>query len=219
MNRVIIARFREDLSWISNIDRDLFKVTVYNKGESINADCIPLENVGREADTYLNFIIDNYYQIIDNERYFFLQGNPFDHGFSISHLNDHSKSKLNFMAFGRPYRENIGSKLGKNFPKGLPLNHFCEMIFSNLSFQNGDLISFNPGGQFSVKGSSILQRHINFYIFLREINRKLNPIEAHLLERLWPEIFDQKNIDRITCYENYKIDFLKNSIWGGNAVE
>lgn len=80
--KFIISRYNEDLSWIKIHDYIVNNSIIYNKGEKL----IDFNNVinisnnpehGREADTYLKFIIDNYYQL--PEYTFFIQGYPFDH--------------------------------------------------------------------------------------------------------------------------------------------
>ena len=64
---IVIAKYREDISFIKNFK---YPVKVYDKSTDY-------PNVGREAETYLRYIIENY----DNlpEIVIFLQGNPFDH--------------------------------------------------------------------------------------------------------------------------------------------
>ena len=71
---LVVARYKEDLGWLNNIN---IPKTVYNKGPDHIPDSIKLENRGREAETYLRYIIDNYDTM--PQRVFFTQGNPFDH--------------------------------------------------------------------------------------------------------------------------------------------
>lgn len=73
---MVVARYNENLNWLKPVPWDYI---VYNKGE----DNLPkwvkneikLPNIGREAHTYLTFIIDNYDNLPDYT--VFLQGNPF----------------------------------------------------------------------------------------------------------------------------------------------
>lgn len=74
---IIIARYKEDLSWLKKINKNI-KVTVYNKGPGdINIPFIKLPNIGRESHTYLYHIINNYNNLADIT--IFAQGDPFFH--------------------------------------------------------------------------------------------------------------------------------------------
>lgn len=82
---LVVARYREDISWIRDTPDD-YDVVIYNKGpanlvipETVQhrSTLIRTSNVGREAGTYLQFIIDNY-----NDMYAIVvmcQGDPFPH--------------------------------------------------------------------------------------------------------------------------------------------
>lgn len=70
---LIVAKFQENTDWTKQIkDFDIF---IYNKGKGKAG--IKLENVGREAHTYLHHIIENYDTLADVN--VFTQGHPFDH--------------------------------------------------------------------------------------------------------------------------------------------
>jgi hypothetical protein len=72
---VVVARHNEDLKWLKSLDLNF---AVYNKGRGDTLIKYPsLPNIGKEAHTYLHFIISNYDNLPD--RVTFLQGNPFDH--------------------------------------------------------------------------------------------------------------------------------------------
>ena len=76
--RMVVAKYKENISWLSKCTR-VQDFTVYDKSgeDSSKTNYIPLENVGREAHTYLNHII-NYYDNL-HDITIFSQGNPFDH--------------------------------------------------------------------------------------------------------------------------------------------
>lgn len=57
---VVIARYEEDVSWISTVFGPRYNSICYNKGKSHVAGSIPLQNVGRESHTFLHHIITNY---------------------------------------------------------------------------------------------------------------------------------------------------------------
>lgn len=68
----VVARYKEDINWLNNF-KDA-KITVYNKFYKEN---VVLNNVGREAHTYLYHIVKNY----DNLKKYiiFTQGDPIAH--------------------------------------------------------------------------------------------------------------------------------------------
>lgn len=81
---LVVARFNEDLSWLSKVS-DTFQIIVYNKGLPVDIPArtkLPIKvrnlaNLGRETDTYLMYIIENYENFPD--RIIFTQGDPFPH--------------------------------------------------------------------------------------------------------------------------------------------
>jgi len=89
--RLVVAKYKEGIDWIYDL-KDEFEIVVYNKDNDLSVDSLSFEkreyvvngikwidlpNIGREAQTYLFHIIENYGNTRDLE--FFTQGNPFDH--------------------------------------------------------------------------------------------------------------------------------------------
>lgn len=73
--KIIVARYHEDFDWLES---EMHNCIIYNKGEKLglsNEICIP--NVGRESETYLNYIISNYENLPDT--IIFTQANITDH--------------------------------------------------------------------------------------------------------------------------------------------
>jgi hypothetical protein len=75
---IAIARYSEDVKWAKPYND---AVIIYNKGEntgSLGFDTIvELTNEGREGETFLHHIIENYHNLAKTT--IFAQGNPFDH--------------------------------------------------------------------------------------------------------------------------------------------
>ena len=71
---IVVARYREPIEWASLLRSN---VTVYEKGTCDWEGGIPLPNVGREANTYLEHIVARYDTLA--ERTLFVQGSPFEH--------------------------------------------------------------------------------------------------------------------------------------------
>ena len=100
---LVIARFNENLDWVKNVPK-FYKIKIYNKfmhhdtnfkfRARIKRDTlepsnniISLSNVGREADTYLTHIIDNYEKLSNIT--VFCQGDPFPHSPDFLDLLDY----------------------------------------------------------------------------------------------------------------------------------
>lgn len=75
---VVIARYNENLDWLKNLNNPFM---VYNKGQEFPYEIIrkDIPNKGREAETYIRSIIENYSVLSQYKYMVFLQGNPFDH--------------------------------------------------------------------------------------------------------------------------------------------
>ena len=80
---LVVARYNENIEWINKVAHLFNKVYLYNKGTQIkmslksNVLIYVLPNHGRESNTYLTHIINNYNTLGD--RIIFTQANPFDH--------------------------------------------------------------------------------------------------------------------------------------------
>lgn len=94
---LVIARYKEDLEWISDVP-DHFRVVVYNKGPLIEslpalrrADVIERRpNTGRESETYLHHL--RAHGDSDSEWTIFTQGDPFEHSPDFLELLKHQES-------------------------------------------------------------------------------------------------------------------------------
>ena len=56
---VVVAHYTEDLSWLSQIAKEKYKVCLVSKTKR-DADIYQPENFGVEASAYLSYIINNY---------------------------------------------------------------------------------------------------------------------------------------------------------------
>lgn len=176
---VVVARYKEDINWLKDIHH---KTYLYNKGEDEVG--IKLDNVGREAHTFLYHIVNNYDDLEDFT--IFLQGNPFDHGLKTSNDINNIKIEsefipLNGLISGCKYYESKGT-----------IPSFCEE--HNIDTKHTDIVTFTPGAQFAVSREKIKKHPKEFYEKLLKTlsNNGSNPEEAHVMERLWSYIFNDK---------------------------
>jgi len=90
----VIARYNEDISWVEELQGDII---VYNKGENYrwNYKKIDVENYGRESETYVRAIIDNYEKLSDYDDVVFLQGYCFDHSPDLIDLLNYTTETYN----------------------------------------------------------------------------------------------------------------------------
>ena len=197
MNKtLVISRYKENLDWLNDINNDI-SVIVYNKAPfQLELDkkykVINCENIGREAHTYIRYIVDNYYNL--NELTYFAQGNPFDH------VNDF----INFVNLSNTQlwaSDWVTACSLWGFPHhvGLDIKGFADLI--NIEIPN-KIIKFKTGAIFSVSKENILKRDIMFYknvlkVILDFWSKKHNKslptgitATAWILERLWGLIFN-----------------------------
>jgi hypothetical protein len=159
MWQIVIARSYEDLSWTQQLDPSI-EVVVYNKGEGDFG--IPLQNIGRETDTYLHHIVENYDNLA--EHIIFTQGYPFQHSpdFLEKIKNIHGK----FMPLSKRYNE-----------VEPPPSHFREDGMYEIDMCNDvewyvrhPIIQWNPIDTCYRKYKSIPQRENGFCTFANEID-------------------------------------------------
>jgi hypothetical protein len=214
----IISRYNEDVNWIGEYNSLDNKIYLYNKGASLTMSdeitYIELDNVGREADTYLKFIISFYDSIDSDEIYIFTQANPFEHNISfkqsVSKLTELSQYPISLS--NSKYLEttefDINELTVEVLPNGLSIKSYFKHLFIGDIGDNHD-VQFHA--LWAVKGSDILFRSKNFYEYcLNLIEPVNNPIEAHIFERMWQYIFDGSTLDWFSHYKQFR-----NTIIGG----
>ncbi|EGB15462.1 hypothetical protein DND132_2258 [Pseudodesulfovibrio mercurii] len=205
--RVIIARYREDVSWASRLG---CPHTVYDKGGDLGPDARKLPNIGREAHTYFTHIVNEYDALAPLN--VFLQGDPFDH------LDDRGRTtvetlrktledvadrgvpfrglawfKLKSDRLGRPHDlrkpENEGRWAG--WGRDIPVGELFERLFGVA--MPDEIICRAPTGNFCVTGERIRTRPKSFYEFCLRLIED-DPLDAgntgHAFERLWQHVFN-----------------------------
>lgn len=177
MRNLIVARFNEPLDWLDQLKN--CNIYVYNKGDRL--DCsytqIQLENVGREAHTYL-------YHILNNEPAdynIFIQANPFDHCLNAIYEIDNLESDFTHLKSirGKLYCDNEGLPHHK-----LPLKPYFEKVLGYCP----KIIEFIPSACFIVSKQRLLSISKKDYEKLYNIS--LEPLGAWILERLWGYIWN-----------------------------
>ncbi len=192
MNGIVIARYKEDISWINQIDLTKIKVYIYNKGPKIttlkrNVYYEEIPNLGRESDTYLYHIIKNYNKL--EEKIIFTQANFTDHCGSIRKLLDMFNSTLwGTHGYDRHFRLAYWGGNLEREKENLNFGQWMEKYVDKVETNN---FRWNVGAIFCVSKNKILSRKIEYYRdTLRPQLQTLNPEVGHYFERAWYYIFN-----------------------------
>ena len=195
--KIIVARYNENIEWLKS---EMSNCIIYNKGDELNIDNeIFLENVGREAETYLHYIITNYYNL--PEVVVFTQARIEDHAMDLNYLLiiknqalQHNKSQ-NFHP-----EENIemntwnltkdGWFMQDNYKNNKPIT-FIEWFKNNIDINYSYPFKWYWFAIFAVKKENITNKPIEYYKkLILELKHHSNPTEAHFFERSWYYIFN-----------------------------
>lgn len=208
--QIVISRYNEDLSWVKQIVNEDIEIFIYNKGPKIieeyssKVKISDLENVGREAHTYLHHIINNYEEL--PEKIIFTQAHPDDHvseNFK-SDLLDFLNSSDKFKYFSkdilemRIYPDGVeesGILNGSFWRNKHSLGSCCVTVpFELIPQIESKKWIFGTGAIFGVSSGSILKNSKEFYQRgLDILEKSLDPTsspEAHAFERSWYLIFN-----------------------------
>jgi len=204
---VIIARYREDVSWIKELGYDY---VVYDKGGDSLPGAVPLPNIGREAHTYFTHIVRGYDNLARVN--VFVQGDPFDHidqagrgtpEMLRSMIADVADGRVPFRGFawfrlecdalGRPHDMRLESNRGRwaGWGRDIPVGEVFTALFD--AQPPARVVARAATGVFAVTGERIRTRPRAFYEHaLRLVER--DPDDAyntgHAIERLWQYIFN-----------------------------
>ncbi len=208
--QIVVARYNEDLEWLKRKDLQ-YPIIIYNKGDNdnfykpINSKIINLPNLGREGQTYLHHIVENYDNLQDLT--IFLPGscqidhkidrlnrmikainNNFKTTFPIDYKNDIKTYFYNFKI--DEYSSTDKNNFNKNPEKNLtpssprPFGKWYEKNFDK---------NVNYGlhaGIFSVSKSHIYQYSKSYYENLKhQLEVSSNPEVGHYFERAWVAVF------------------------------
>lgn len=184
---VVIARYKEDISWISNVDKNV-KISLYEKYEQLpigrEVDSrVSLPNIGNEAHTYIFHIVRNYNQISDITH--FVQGRPFDHSpNALDFINGKIHLKDDYVTMCESLA--LSDKHGLPHHPGLPVGNYYKKIFGS---ELNDTLTFGAGAQFSVTKKAIQLKPLEFWSKLLVLSEDTSTA-PFAFERLWHKIFE-----------------------------
>lgn len=184
---LVVARFGEDISWLCDVTPGVF-VGVYDKGKptiGLVADFVmDLANVGREAQTYLFYIVEFYDDL--PKVVVFCQGNPHSHCDDFAGKVAEVYRTVHTIGFQSLCRWNPTEPLGNHY--GYPVAEHWPKLFSEPCPTS---LTFPAGAQFAVSRERILARPLAWYEkALRWCEEE--PGAPWIIERWWPYIFGEK---------------------------
>lgn len=205
--KYVVCRYNEDLSWLTSLPKE--EVIVYNKGQVCNEhkwDTILAPNIGREAESYLRYIIDNYHDLPDVV--VFTQGRISDHvscgscgaGFlktiaGEARVHGNSRTRLTIAQetdeFTNPTwnLKNGTWYLDSHYKAGNIT--FNDWFLSILSMPLVYPMYLYWNALFAVSKERIRSRSLQFYErLIEQVNYSSSPVEAHFFERAWYYIFN-----------------------------
>jgi hypothetical protein len=202
--KIVVARYNENIDWLGT---EIKNCIIYNKGNKLNIkNEIMLENVGRESETYLNYIITNYNNLPDV--IVFTQARIDDHR-GRNDVNYLLKLKNEAITYSKAqdflvhyqtiqgtdcwdkewnYQKNV-FYLANNYKDNRPVL-FCDWFIKYIYPYYPNPIAIYPNGIFAVRKELILKHPLEYYKqLILQVNHHINSTEGHFFERSWYYIF------------------------------
>ena len=210
---IVVARYNEDLKWLSEEPFNHNPIIIYNKGDNNNFEKSPnikniisLPNVGREAHSYLYHIIENYDNLA--ECTIFLPGsadleNKYERSKKMVIETNKSKNSVissmkvnnvkdefyNFEIdnYGSSHQQNRQINKDDSMQKSdiRPFGKWYEKLFTDCQTS---YVSWNS--IFSISKEHILQHPKTYYeSLLKEVDSHQNCETVHYFERAWEAVF------------------------------
>ena len=158
-SELVVARYGEDLSWLSDIAEDM-DIVVYNKGPRLVQDfqrkviVRPLINIGREAETFSRHLSQHYDDLADYT--IFCQGAPLEHTPDFLHLLKDSSKFRDVQPLGRAY------KIGEMPPAAYyDENMSIEELAEQIDLRTLDTQRFRDQGSDRIRSDYLIQHRLS----------------------------------------------------------
>lgn len=209
---LVINRFNENVDWIQKYKN--LEIFIYNKGDTLhlnskNVTVIERENLGRESESYLFHIIENYDNLSDLT--IFTQAHPFDNIPSFYEIIDEDLNNKEYINYFNWYGKRIDFCDEYGAPGIYPIssghpnefNRTLKSIYEEVYNRKcPSKINYKPNGSFSVSRDLILkskkqvyEKFLTYLTYPEQVNYdgvfKFNPYEGHIIERMWGLIFNE----------------------------
>jgi hypothetical protein len=185
---MVVARYKENISWVPCLG---YKFVIYNKGPKLGMPCIELPNIGREAHSYLYYIVSNYDKLTDFTA--FLQGHPFDHCSNINCIFRDFPTSLDRLYKYCNGLYGIADRFLEELDVDIHKIHvYPDVIYKEFFAVDYHKFHFAGGAQYIVHKNNILNKPWQFYFDLLNYY-SWTEHEPWSMERLWPQIFDAED--------------------------
>jgi hypothetical protein len=192
---IVIAKYNENMEWTKYLN--LNKVIIYDKSDNPIINSIPRPNIGRDPETFLYHIIQNYDNLPDH--LIFIQGDPFPHfgDRSVNPVNFESKiyklidDNVNMLSL---FRDMFSHH--KNDYCGINITEYYPLLFAGPC---PDHLIFASGCQYIVSKRNILVRPKKFYEYVYSLINNLI-INQHEVAHYGNNIFNP-NFMSVWCLE------------------
>jgi len=162
----VVCRYNEDISWL--------------RGECVVYDKKSMGNVGRESETFTQYIL-HYYDRLP-EHVIFLQGNPFDHCPDLWDRLDEYNGGIEVLS-NKIVADDIN---GCPNHCGLPMKAYIDTYIPQIKQSK---FVFGAGAQYVVPKQNILSKSKDFWEKIHKSHWE-DEKAPWILERLWPLIWD-----------------------------
>jgi len=218
---VVVSHYNEDLTWLQT-QFSIDKLHVYCKGDPPNINCkySQLPNVGREAHTFLHYIIERYDSL--PSIVFFTQGRIDDHGLITSNINylrmDNIYEKMiNCIITHRHLTSPIYCGVGPVHDHVMPNDQHNQYmrpspytikewirIYVNSTIDFDKVKYMFIASTMTIRKEHILSRSKQYYMdLIKQVSDCNLPEEGYYFEMAWYYIF---NLD--TLFSSYENSFI-----------
>jgi hypothetical protein len=176
---LVIAAYKEDLSWLDNISNDEVNIVIVNKGDITShsrATVYTTKNIGVCDHSFLYYISNNYDSLSDYT--IFIQANPFDH---YSKMIEFINNKGYLNGFFPLADQTIYIAPGEG--TGFFIENILDFKFPG--------VNFPCGAQYSVPKENILSKPKHFWDDLLNVMIWEDDwFIPYFMERCWIFIYD-----------------------------
>lgn len=206
MVNFIVAKYNENIEWTKKLNH---KVTIYDKSDNPLEGSIKLKNVGREGETFLYHIVNNYYKLDDVT--VFLQGNPFEHlqllvgwrakltddeiNIVIHKMNTEINDNCDFTTFYQVLY-NDPSRIN-----GVDTSDACKNYYGEYH----NYFTVSPGAQYIVPKKYILSRPFEFWEKLHKAMYNNEELNGYAQEQLWYLAYKHKMNNNVGNHDREKM--------------
>ena len=181
---IVVSKFKEDVQWIENLSQH--NIIIYNKDPEDTRWEHNLANYGKDAETHLYHIVNNYDNLAEHTA--FLQGHPFDHWDNTIQDILTFDTSTDYRPLGIVYKRDNEHLIRQTVD-------YCKEVGINFK----EPFYFIAGMQLILSRKQIYTRSREFYLKLKEsIPKRIsvdssyegNSYQIWSLEYSWPTVFN-----------------------------